>query len=50
MNKNLKAELIETYKSMGNRDLKLLKEWEQASNEVEIIEEINKNLPKNQKL
>ena len=40
MKKNLKAELIEVYKSMGKRDLKFLEEWEQASNEVEIMDEI----------
>ena len=33
-NSSLKAELIEAYKSMGNKDLELLEEWEQASNEV----------------
>ncbi len=37
-NTNLKAKLIEAYKSMGNRDLKLLKEWEQASNELGSID------------
>ena len=39
-NMNLKARLIEAYKSMGNRDLKLLEDWEQASNKLEIIDEI----------
>ena len=34
-NSNLKAELIEAYKGMGRRDLELLEEWEQASNEVQ---------------
>ena len=34
-NSNLKAELIEAYKSMGEKDLELLEEWEQASNEVQ---------------
>ena len=32
---NLKAELIEAYKSMGKKDLELLEEWEQASSEVQ---------------
>ena len=34
-NSNLKAELIEAYKSMGKKDLELLEEWEQASNELQ---------------
>ena len=34
MNLNLKAELIEAYKGMGRKDLELLEEWEQASNEL----------------
>ena len=34
---NLRAGLIESYKSMGKKYLKLLEEWEQASNEVEIM-------------
>ena len=33
-NSNLKAELIEAYKGMGSKDLELLEEWEQVSNEV----------------
>ena len=33
-NSNLKAELIEAYKSIGRKDLELLEEWEQTSNEV----------------
>ena len=33
-NSNLKSELIEAYKGMGSKDLGLLKEWEQASNEM----------------
>ena len=39
-NTNLKARLIEAYKSMSTKDLKLLEEWEQASNELEIMDEI----------
>ena len=31
---NLKEDLIEAYKCMGKKDLELLEEWEQASNEV----------------
>lgn len=31
---SLKSDLIEAYKSMGRKDLELLEEWEQASNEV----------------
>lgn len=34
INSNLKADLIEAYKSMGKKDLEMLEEWEQASNEV----------------
>ena len=34
MNSNLKSELIEAYKGLGRKDLGLLKEWEQASNEM----------------
>ena len=33
-NANLKAELIDAYKSMGKKSLELLEEWEQASNEM----------------
>ncbi|HLC58694.1 MAG TPA: hypothetical protein VJI68_02440 [Candidatus Nanoarchaeia archaeon] len=33
--KNLKKELIEAYKNMGKEDLRLLEEWETASNEFE---------------
>ena len=33
-NSSLKSELIEAYKSMGDKDLQLLEDWEQASNEV----------------
>lgn len=33
-NSNLKEELIEAYKCMGTKDLELLEEWGQASNEV----------------
>ena len=33
-NANLKAELIEAYKSMGKKDLDMLEDWDQASNEV----------------
>ena len=31
---------IEAYKRMSKKNLKLLEEWEQASNEVEIMDEI----------
>ena len=41
MNQNLKAELIEAYKSMGKKNLEFLEEWEQAS---------NKKIVKNRKL
>jgi hypothetical protein len=34
-NKNLKKELIESYKSMSAADLELLKEWDFASTEVD---------------
>ena len=34
-NSSIKEDLIEAYKSMGKKDLQLLEEWEQASNEVE---------------
>ncbi len=33
-NSNLKAELIEAYKSMSKKDIELLQEWDQTSNEV----------------
>ena len=33
-NSSLKEELIEAYKGMGSKDLELLEEWEQVSNEV----------------
>ena len=33
-NSRLKEELIEAYKAIGRKDLELLGEWEQASNEV----------------
>ena len=33
-NSSLKSELIEAYKGMSSKDLELLEEWEQASNEV----------------
>ena len=33
-NSSMKSKLIEAYKSMGSKDLELLEEWEQASNEV----------------
>lgn len=33
-NASLKTELIEAYKNMGKDDLKLLEEWDSASNEV----------------
>ena len=33
-NKNLKAELVEAYKSMGQRELDILDEWDLASNEL----------------
>lgn len=33
-NLSLKAELIEAYKGMDRKDLELLEEWEQASNEL----------------
>ena len=32
---NLKEELIEAYKSMSKNDLKILKEWENTSNEID---------------
>jgi len=32
---NLKDDLIEAYKNMGKSDLKILKEWESASNELD---------------
>ena len=34
MNSNLKSELIEAYKSMGKKDIVLLKEWERASSVI----------------
>ena len=34
-NKNLKADLIEAYKSMGKKDLGMLEEWDKASGELE---------------
>ena len=34
-NSSMKVELIEAYKSMGKKDLELLEEWGQASNEVQ---------------
>lgn len=34
-NKNLKAELIEAYKSMGKKDLEVLQDWEQASSDID---------------
>ena len=33
-NSSMKSELIEAYKSMDYKNLELLEEWEQASNEV----------------
>lgn len=33
-NSRLREELVEAYKAMGKEDLKLLEEWEQASNEL----------------
>ena len=36
-NINLKTELIEAYKTMGKRDLMLLKEWEYTSHKTKII-------------
>ena len=33
-NSSVKADLIEAYKGMGSKDLELLEEWEQASNEI----------------
>ena len=33
-NSSLKSELIDAYTSMGDKDLELLEEWEQVSNEV----------------
>jgi len=32
--KNLKSELVEAYSSMGEQDLKILEDWETASNEL----------------
>ena len=32
---NLKGELIEAYKSMDKRDLKLLEEWDKSSSEID---------------
>ena len=34
-NAGLKTELIEAYKNVGKMELKLLDEWDSASNEVE---------------
>lgn len=34
INKNMKKELIEAYKSMGKKDLEILEEWKTASNEL----------------
>ena len=34
-NKNLKSELVEAYSRMGKKDLDLLEEWDQSSNELE---------------
>lgn len=34
-NKDLKKKLIEAYKSIGKKDLEILKEWEVASKEIE---------------
>ena len=34
-NKNLKFELIEAYSQMGKKDLELLEDWDQSSNELE---------------
>ena len=37
-NKKLKTQLIKAYKSMSRESLKLLEEWEQTSNEIEIVD------------
>ena len=34
MNNNMKRELIEAYKSMGKKDLKILEDWEISSSEL----------------
>jgi len=34
LNKNMKKELIDAYKNMGKKDLEILEEWENASNEL----------------
>lgn len=33
--KNLQKELVEAYKDMGKKDMRILSEWEQTSTEIE---------------